>query len=200
MARLYIHYAKYYIPKVFSAYTVSEGIIELYKKLSGVELKLFRNVPYYYKGAAAKVNTPIRLIHHGGAGSNRRIENMIYMMDYLGDEYHLTLMLLFSQTSESRKYYEFLKKLASERSNVEIIPPVDSDLVIKYTNNFDIGIYILEPQNMNHIYALPNKIFEYVQSRLCVCVSPNIEMEKIVKEYGVGITSDDYTPENMRIR
>jgi glycosyltransferase involved in cell wall biosynthesis len=39
---------------------------------------------------------------------------------------------------------------------------------------------------LNHEYALPNKLFEYIQSGLCVLVSDLVEMKQLVSQYDVG--------------
>ncbi len=51
--------------------------------------------------------------------------------------------------------------------------------------------------NLNYKYALPNKLFEFIQARLAVAISPLLEMTKIVKQYDLGIVADDFTPESM---
>ena len=67
-----------------------------------------------------KTSSKIRLIHHGLALPTRKIENMIYMMDEVDERFELDLMLVESKS----KYYEFLKELVSQRTNVKLIPSV----------------------------------------------------------------------------
>jgi hypothetical protein len=45
--------------------------------------------------------------------------------------------------------------------------------------------------------ALPNKLFEFIQARLAVATWPSPEMAKIVRNYGCGLVSDDYSVSSM---
>ncbi|HEX8399466.1 MAG TPA: hypothetical protein VF644_18675, partial [Pyrinomonadaceae bacterium] len=58
-----------------------------------------------------------------------------------------------------------------------------------------VGIYSLAPTNFNNKYALPNKLFEFIQGRLAICIAPSPEMVRIVKEFDLGIVADDFTPQ-----
>jgi len=136
----------------------------------------------------------IKLIHHGGAIKSRRLDLMINMMNYLDkNKYELTFMLIKNDI----KYYNYLLKLSKNISNINFIEPVSFFEIIKTLNKYDIGIYILQPHNFNNKYALPNKIFEYVQARLAIAICPSIEMSKIIKQYNIGICSDNFTPKSL---
>jgi len=185
--------AMYYFPRVNEVFTVCDSIAELYNKLTGVHPQTFRNVPYFHNLTPVDCGEGIRIVHHGGTNRNRYIERMILMMDHLPERYSLTLFLV----SGDMGYIEYLQGLARTRKNVEISEPLPSDQVIRDTNTFDIGLYLLEPENINQKYALPNKVFEFIQSRLCLAISPGIEMARIVNDYKVGVTPSENTPEGM---
>jgi hypothetical protein len=55
----------------------------------------------------------------------------------------------------------------------------------------------LEPTNLNNHFALPNKLFEFIQARLAIAIGPSPEMAKIVQEYQLGIVAQDFKPETM---
>jgi hypothetical protein len=135
----------------------------------------------------------IKLIHHGAAISGRQIETMIDTMKLLDDRYQLHLML----TLKGTKYYDQLKEYAASAKNVLFFDPVPYKEIVNKINPYDIGFYILAPTNFNNMYALSNKFFEFVQARLCLAVSPNPEMIKLVKKYNLGVLSDDFTAESM---
>jgi glycosyltransferase involved in cell wall biosynthesis len=136
----------------------------------------------------------IRLIHHGGAIKERRIELMIKMMKYLDpDKYSLTLILVRNEP----KYYEYLVNLSRKYKNISFIDPVEFSKITRTLNCYDIGVYILNPTNFNQEYALPNKLFEFVQARLAIAIGPSVEMKKIVDSYNLGVYSKSFSPKSL---
>lgn len=93
--------------------------------------------------------------------------------------------------------FDQILHMASTRQNVRIIPPVKMQEIVPFTNQYDIGLYILPPTNFNVKYALPNKIFEFIQARLVVAIGPSIEMSKIVKTYQCGMIANDFEPQTL---
>src|SRR5699024_9767763 len=63
---------------------------------------------------------------------------------------------------------------------------VRQDILFHYTNSADLGIHLMENTCLNHYYALPNKIFEYIQAELPIICSNFPEMKKIVSDFNVG--------------
>lgn len=191
---LYKKYKSYlckkYIPLADSFSTVSPSIADEYKRFTGKKPEVVTNAAEYQDLKPSEVSSPIKLIHHGAAVSERKIERMISMMDYL-DNHVLFLML----TPVDEKYLYFLQDFRSDK--VRLIPPVPPSEVCKTLNKFDIGVYILPPSNFNNIHALPNKIFDFVQARLTLAVSPNPEIARIVRQYDVGVVAENYTPKAM---
>ncbi len=139
----------------------------------------------------------IKIIHHGAAMANRKIESMIDMMKYLDNNYALYFMLVVSGSAQ-QEYINSLKSRASNtHPNIYFLDTVPTNVIAVNINKYDIGLYILESSGFNELYALPNKFFEFIQARLCLAVSPNPEMASIVKNSNLGIVSDEYTPESM---
>ena len=73
----------------------------------------------------------------------------------------------------------------------------ETDEIIAFTSTYDFGIYILEPTNLNNHFALPSKLFEFIQARLAIAIGPSPEMAKIVQENQLGIVAADFKPETM---
>jgi hypothetical protein len=70
--------------------------------------------------------------------------------------------------------------------------PVPQSELIETLNRYDVGIFVLPPTNENHVLALPNKFFDYVQARLAIVVGPTIEMARITRERGLGVVTDTF--------
>jgi hypothetical protein len=180
-----------YIPKVNSFSTVSESISKEYYKFVGIQSFVISNASEYQELSPSPSQLPIKLIHHGAAIPERRIEKMIKMMDYLPNHFILYLML----TPLDQKYLLKLKKKESKK--VKFIPAIPFDKICIEINKFDIGVFLLPAVNFNYHYALPNKIFEFIQARLAVVTTPNPEMKKLIEKYHLGKASTNYTPESM---
>jgi glycosyltransferase involved in cell wall biosynthesis len=71
-----------------------------------------------------------------------------------------------------------------------------ADLLI-YTRASDLGVSLEQNLGLNYYYALPNKLFDYIQSRIPVLTSDLPEMSNIVKNYGVGETISTGDPREL---
>ena len=183
-----------YIPKVNAMMTVCQGIADEYERNFKIKPIVVTNAPNYQElKPSATAPKRVRMIHHGGAMESRKIENTILMMDRLDERFEMDLMLI----SDSGDYIDYLKKLASGNPKIRFIPPVNMKDITKFINHYDIGLYLLEPNNFNHRYALPNKFFEFIQARLAIAISPSPEMAKIVREYDCGVVAEDFSPEAL---
>lgn len=174
--------------------TVCDGIADKFTTDFGLHPMIITNAANYLDIPIKHTNSDkIRLIHHGIAMPTRKIENMIEMMDFVDDRFELELMLVHSKSV----YYNKLQEMANTRENVKFIEPVATDDIISFTSNYDIGIYLLEPTNFNNHFALPNKLFEFIQSRLAIAIGPSPEMAKIVTENNIGVVTKDFQPKTM---
>ncbi|MGD9595229.1 glycosyltransferase [Wolinella succinogenes] len=187
---------KRYLPKTRAVLAIGEGIAHEYQKNFGVNPKIWSNAAKYFeiKPALASGST-IRLIHHGLANPDRQIELMIEMMDHVDGRFRLDLMLVF--VNSNKAYYQKLEKMARERQNVRLIPPVAPEEIVPFTNAYDIGLFLCPPTTFNLEFCLPNKFFEFIQARLAIAIGPSPEMARIVQKENLGIISQDFTPLSM---
>lgn len=175
--------------------TVSSGIAEAYRKEYGVNIEVLPSWSFYHDLAPSKVNSDkIKMIHHGHANPSRQIEQMIRMMDYVDERFHLDLMLMHEHHA---KYFKFLQKEASHRSNVNIIEPVAYENIIPFSNQYDIGLLFVPPSTFNILHGLPNKFFEFIQARLAIAIGPSPDMQAIVEQYDLGIVAQNFNPNNL---
>jgi len=194
------NYATYlcrkYIPQVHAMMTVCPGIAETYERDTGVKPLVMTSAPDYEDlepNVMGGNGRRIRLIHHGAAAPSRKIENMIRMMDDLDERFELNFMFVESHP----RYLRHLKRLAEKRSAIRFLPPQPMHQLPRYLNQFDIGVYLLEPTNFNHLHSLPNKFFEFIQARLGVAIGPSPEMARIVREHNLGVISEDFSPKRL---
>jgi hypothetical protein len=118
------------------------------------------------------------------------------MVDFLDDRFTLTLML----TKNNLDYYQELLELASGNPRIDFREPVAFTEIVQEINQYDVGVYILEPNSFNNKYALPNKFFEFIQARLAVAIGPSPEMGRLVHAYDLGLVADDFKPQALAER
>lgn len=191
----YIKYlCKKHIPNVEQMITVCHGLGKLYAEKYGVTCKILTNAPNYYDLKPSSIDSgQIKLVHHGVAFKKRYIELMIDMMELLGDRYTLDFYLM----SPDKEYYNLLLERAIDISNVRFNDPVPTTEIPNVINQYDLGLFLLKPLNVNYEFALPNKFFEFIQARLGIAIGPSKEMMSYVKKYDLGVVSDLFTPESL---
>ena len=181
---------KKFLPSVDLLVNVCESISEKCFEDYGVSGIVIPNASRYHDIKVFKNKEKVfKIIHHGACIPNRKIEDMISIASLLGDNYELDLML----TNCGSKYFENIKNIVDKVSNVNIIPPVEFDYIVPFTNKYDFGLFLLPPVNFNYSVALPNKFFEFIQARLCVIIGPSVEMKKYIDIYKVGLCSSDFS-------
>ena len=85
---------------------------------------------------------------------------------------------------------------AAEDERVRVLPPVPSEQLVAFANDYDVGVLLLLPARFpNQVHVLPNKLFDYIQARLAVAIGPSQEMARIVEEWDCGVVSASFTPE-----
>jgi len=180
-----------FLPQCDVMTTVSKGIAEKYKKEFNVLPTVITNAADYYDLTPTIVDPGnIKLIHHGVADPDRKVENMIELMRFLDSRFSLDLMLV----PLSQVYLKKLKYISREIKNVKFVDPVPTKEIVRKTNKYDIGLHIIEPKNYSDIYSLPNKFFEFIQARLAIAISPSPEMARIVNKYDLGVVATDFKP------
>lgn len=184
---------KNYIPKADKFITVCDGIAQDYAIEYGVNAHLILNTPDFESDLLpSPPKERIQIIHHGIANRSRKIEKMIRLMDHLDERFELKLMLLPTDLG----YLNELKELAKDKKT-EFLPSVPTQEISGFINQFDIGLFILEPVNFNYANALPNKFFEFIQARLSIAIGPSPEMKKIVEAEQNGVVTQSFDEVEM---
>ncbi len=182
-----------YLPRASAATTVGEGIAEEYFKEFGVLPLVVANAAPFRTGNPGQVGTPIRVVHSAAPSPARRIEVMIEA--FLATTANVTLDLYL--INDGSEYVSKLRKLADGSDRVRILPPIPNSRLVETLSGYDLGVHILPPINFNHRWALPNKLFDYVQARLGILVGPSPEMQRIVESHGLGRVAEDFSAQAL---
>ena len=178
--------------------TVCPTLARMYEDYFGLErgkVRVITNAPDYEPDLEPQsVGERVRLIHHGACAKVRQLEKMIDMMSFLpSDKYELTFMLVKSD----EKYYNQLVKRAVCYPNIHFADPVPFAEIPKFTNQFDIGVIIVNNNITSYKYSLPNKFFEFVQARIAIAVGDSPEMRTYIEKYQLGVSAKKNTAKAM---
>lgn len=184
---------KQLLPKLKVAYTVSESICMAYQKKYKVHFGVIRNVPYRkkYNASVIKNNKPT-LIYQGALNVGRGIDLMIKTLKYLPD-YELWIAGAGDIETELKQLSDGLN--LNER--VKFLGRLLPDNLALITQKAHIGLSLEENRGLNYRYALPNKLFDYVQARIPVIVADLPEMKKVVQTYKLGQILSERTPQKL---
>lgn len=182
------------LPKLSYAVTVNYSIATIYRRLYGTRFRVVRNVPEKLdftprKDRDVKKQT---IIYQGSLNVGRGLELMIDAMQYLEDA---SLLVVGSGDME-----EELMKRAGQKNlggRIEFRGRIMPEELLPLTLSADLGISLEEDLGLNYRYALPNKLFDYIQCRVPVLCSALPEMSRIVDSYGIGISSKERDPEKL---
>lgn len=184
---------KDYLTRCDAVVTVSEGLQREYLKEFGVRSEVYRSTPLYVDAHVQAVNPErIRMVYHGAANPNRRIENLIEIVSLLDQRFSLDLILIGNP-----RYQDELRSKAVSNENITFSKPVPFNEIISTIGRYDIGFFYYEPTGFNILYCLPNKFFEYIQARLMLAIGPSPDMAALVEEYGCGVVADSFTVKAM---
>lgn len=181
------------VPQAAAVITVGHGIAAEYRREFGFDASVVINATPYQDLTGGTVGTPIRLVHSGAVSVQRRLDIVIEGVRDSVADVTLDLYLVGNDSSLLSR----LHSLAANDPRIRFRDAVPYSELIKTLNGYDVGIHLLPPVNFNHLWALPNKFFDYVQARLGVVIGPSAEMQRIVRDHGIGVITDDFTSEAL---
>jgi glycosyltransferase involved in cell wall biosynthesis len=185
---------KWFIRGIDAGYTVSGSIAEIYHQKYNLSLQLIRNVPVKLLPKSIEKNeveVPY-ILYQGNLNVGRGIELIIRSLAYLSE---VKFYIAGAGTELSQ-----LKKTVAELSlqdRVLFLGKISPDQLKKITLHASVGISMEEPLGLSYKFALPNKLFDYIQARVPVLVSDLPEMKSIVIKYKLGLVAFDRSPANI---
>jgi len=175
--------------RIPSVSTVSPGLAREYRAEFGIAASVVTNAAPAIDRDPHATGTPIRLVHSGAGLANRGLALMVEAVARSTADVSLDLFL----TPNDPRFMLELAELCAASERCTLHPPVPYDELADTIARYDVGVFVLPPVNVNYRWALPNKLFDFVQARLGVIVGPTPDMAAIVREHGLGAVVDDFT-------
>ena len=184
------HLIRKHVRRADSVTTVGAKLAQQYEEEFGVKCGVVLNAPHRADLPVHPVGDPIRLVHAGGA-TPARLDTMLAALELVTSGATLDLFLVESGGG----YVEQVRQRFLGHPRISVHAAVPTNELVATLNQFDVGIHILPPISFNHRYAMPNKLFDFVQARLGVLTGPSPEMAALVREHSIGFVTADFTPE-----
>jgi hypothetical protein len=166
------------LPKVKHSYTVSQSIAEYYKQKYDIQMEVIRNLPNVSETPDEifdiTFSTPF-LLYQGALNQGRGIEKMIAAMAFL-NEFSLVIAGTGPLEPELKRLAQ--QNFASER--IHLIGRISIDKLKQLTPKAFLGLSLEEDIGLSYRYALPNKIFDYMNAEIPSLISQLPEMENFM--------------------
>ncbi len=191
----------YIIPKLKTCITVNVSIAKIYEAKYNVPFYIIRNISDFDQTFIPKSRVQLslpedkKIILLQGAGINvdRGAEELIDAMEFVQN----AVLYIIG----SGDVWENLKQKVSFNKSIQnkvvLINKLPKSELINYTFNADIGLSIDKNTNLNYLYSLPNKIFDYIQAEIPILASRLPEIENIILQYKIGDFIDDHNPKTI---
>jgi glycosyltransferase involved in cell wall biosynthesis len=188
------------VPQLSICITVNESIAEIFEKKYKVKFHVIRNIPEEVAGiealsrAALDLPEDKKIIVLQGAGINidRGAEELVAAMQLVEG----VILLIIGGGDVWSVLQQKVEDLQLQ-DKVKLIAKLPKAKMMQYTLNADLGLSIDKNTNLNYLYSLPNKIFDYLHAGVPVLASRLPEIEHIINKYKVGWFISSHQPEHI---
>lgn len=179
-------------PHLQHSYTVCDSIADYYHQKYNINMKVVRNMPHYAEHIHENrpKQTDKIILYQGAINVGRGLEWVIDAMPFVENG-----KLIIIGDGDIKNELIQKVKLANLTHEVEFIDKLLPEELKKYTKKATIGLCLLENMGLSYYYALPNRIFDYIQAGVPVLATSFPEISKIVGNFSTGILVDHYEPE-----
>ncbi|MBR5433123.1 MAG: glycosyltransferase [Bacteroidales bacterium] len=179
-------------PRLKNCITVCESIANIYAKTYGVPVRVVRNLPFLQEQYIETQRNNKLILYQGSLNVGRGLEMLISTMEFLPDA-----KLLIVGDGDIRVELQNLVRQKKLDDRVEFVGRVPYSEVENYTQMAAIGVSLEDDCCANYRFALPNKLFDYIQARKPVLVSDLPEMAQIVRQYCCGEVLQKRTAQDL---
>ncbi|PLW93636.1 MAG: glycosyltransferase [Marinilabiliales bacterium] len=188
-------------PKLPFIITVNDSIARLYEEIYGKKLFVVRNVPMSLPDVQIRSREELKLpgdkkiiiLQGSGINIDRGAEEAVQAMEIVEN----AVLVLVGGGDVFPVLHRMMEDNENLQQKVIIRGRVPREELFSYTSHADIGLTLDKSTNINYLYSLPNKVFDYLQAGTAVLCSDLPEVSKIVKENDCGKVISNLSTENI---
>jgi glycosyltransferase involved in cell wall biosynthesis len=180
------------LPNIKTAFTVCNSIAEIYSEKYGTPFKVVRNIPVSSKNSSKKnsENAEKIILYQGAVNIGRGLKQAIFAMKFIDNA-----KLIIAGDGDIKADLESFTVNENLQNKIEFTGRLSIEELTKLTPQADLGLSIEEDLGLNYRFALPNKLFDYIQEKVPVLITNLPEMAAIVIKYKIGEITDSLEPQ-----
>ncbi|MEO8765193.1 MAG: glycosyltransferase [Ginsengibacter sp.] len=187
-------------PHLKNVITVNDSIKRVYEEKYRVPLTVIRNVPNKIvqstdtTGISVPSGKKILIMQGIGLNENRGAEEAVLSMQFLPE---IFVLYFIGNGTVWHKLRQMVNDLDLSR-RVIFIDVLPYGKMMKYTRQCFLGL-IFEKIDVTdqHLFALPNKFFDYLHAGVPVLSSKAVEIETLINKYQVGDFINSFEPHEI---
>lgn len=180
------------ITKADKQYTVCDSIAKFYNEKYSIGMSVIRNLPISKPTISNYSERKNILIYQGALNKERGLETLIEAMQHIED-----YKLLIAGKGDLEGMLQELTSKLGLTNKIEFTGNLSFDKLYNLTKTAKLGFSIETGTSLNYRYALPNKIFDYIQAGVPVLCADFPEMKIIIDNYKVGETFTGKTAKEL---
>jgi glycosyltransferase involved in cell wall biosynthesis len=135
---------------------------------------------------------PVRFLLQGRVAPGRGIDALLRTWISLDDERAVLCLRCPDTPYLSQLRDEFGAAIARER--IVLLPPVREHELIPAAAECDVGVIPYVGPNLNHVFACPNKLSQYMHAGLAILSNRLDFIAEVIRRYDCGLTYDAASP------
>ncbi len=184
---------RFIVPRLAYTITVNESIANLFYDEYKNKFAIVRNIPLqppvikvtdidlFKKENNIPADKFVIILQGNGINVHRGAEELVAAMEQVQNA-----VLIIAGNGD---VIELLMQMVSGfklHDKVIFKPRMQYDMLMQYTQIANLGISFDKPTNINYLYSLPNKLFDYLHAHTPILASNLPELKKIIEQYNIG--------------
>jgi glycosyltransferase involved in cell wall biosynthesis len=141
---------------------------------------------------SALLHGPYAILQGAGINVDRGGEELVLAMQYVDE-----LKLLVVGDGDALPAMKQMVAAKGLEQKVVFLPRMPKAKLMGYTRRAVLGLAIDKVTNLNYRYALPNKLFDFIQAGVPVIHADGEEIAAVVNQFGIGLPIESHQPEHI---